>query len=93
MSYITLRQIPAAIEKQLRSLARQTGTSLNKTVIGLLARALGMADGTPRARELSDLAGTWSEEEAREFEENTRAFEQIDEDIWRCGRSPSPTSG
>lgn len=83
MSTITLRQIPAAVERQLRTLARQKGTSLNKTIIGLLARAMGMADGTPKARELSDLAGTWSQEEAREFKENTRAFEQIDESIWR----------
>lgn len=83
MSGITLRKVPAAIEKQLRALARHTGTSLNKTIISLLARAMGMAEGTPKARDLSDLAGTWTEREAREFEENTRAFEQIDESIWR----------
>jgi hypothetical protein len=83
MSHITLRQIPDAIEKALRTLARNRGTSLNKTIISLLARAMGMADGTPKARDLSDLAGTWTEEEAREFDENTRAFEQIDENIWR----------
>ena len=36
-----------------------------------------------KARDLSDLAGTWSEQEAAEFEENVRAFEQLDEALWR----------
>jgi len=83
VSPITLRQIRAAIEKQLSAMARHRGTSLNKTIIALLARAMGMADRSSKARDLSDLAGTWSEDDARRFDEDTRAFEQIDESIWR----------
>jgi hypothetical protein len=83
LSYITLRQIPPAIEKHLRALARTQGTSLNKTIINLIAHALGMAHGERKVRDLSDLAGTWSEQEARAFDEHIRTFEQIDESIWR----------
>ena len=83
MGYITLRQIPPAIEKRLRAMAGARGASLNTTIISVLARALGVPEGDEKARDLSDLAGTWSEQEAAEFDENVRAFEQIDEDLWR----------
>jgi hypothetical protein len=32
--------------------------------------------------ELDHLAGTWSEEEAKDFEKNTAAFEAVDEKFW-----------
>ncbi len=83
MSYITLRQIPPAIEKKLRTMAAASGTSLNKTIIRVLARALGVPEGGEKARDLSDLAGTWSEQEAAEFDEAVAAFEQIDDEVWR----------
>jgi hypothetical protein len=38
-----------------------------------------MPEADNKQRDLSDLADPWSEEEAREFEENTKGFEQIDE--------------
>ena len=33
--------------------------------------------------DLDHLAGTWSREEAAEFERNTAVFEQVDEDLWK----------
>ncbi|MFP4179850.1 MAG: hypothetical protein ACLFSA_07320 [Spirochaetaceae bacterium] len=33
--------------------------------------------------DLDHLAGTWSEAEAREFEEYISPFEQIDEEMWK----------
>jgi len=71
------------IEKRLRTLASASGTSLNKTIIRLLASALGVTQGDQKARDLSDLAGTWSELDANEFDENGRMFEQINEGVWR----------
>ena len=44
--------------------------------------SLHRGDGKDRKRDLSDLAGTWSDEEAAEFEANTRVFEQIDHDAY-----------
>jgi len=83
MGHITLRQIPPSIEKHLRDLARRRGSSLNKTIISLLARAPGMDERQPKARDLSDLAGTWTEEEARAFDEAVASFEQIDDSMRR----------
>jgi len=79
---MTVRQVPGAVYEKLRELARQRNTSLNKTVVALLSQAVGLEPGTTRKRDMSDLAGTWSSASAREFEENTRAFEVIDEEIW-----------
>ena len=83
MSQITLRKIPENVERQIRRIARETDTSINKTIIDLLKKSLGLRDTENKSRDLSDLSGTWSEEEAREFEENTRMFGHIDEEIWR----------
>ena len=83
MSQITLRKLPENVERQIRRIARETNTSINKTIINLLKKSLGLKDADNKMRDLSDLAGAWSEEEVREFEENTQVFEKIDEEIWR----------
>ncbi len=31
---------------------------------------------------VSDIAGTWSDDEQWEFEANTRVFEQLDDEMW-----------
>ena len=56
--------------------------SLNRTITGTPMESLHRGDGKDRKRDLSDLAGTWSDEEAEEFEANTRVFEQIDHDAY-----------
>ena len=37
----------------------------------------------PAGASLAELAGGWSEKEAREFEESVRVFEEIDEAAWK----------
>jgi len=84
MNQMTLRHIPAPVEERLRLHARQAGQSLNKSAVQLLARALGLEPPSRarRKRDLSRFAGTMTEAQAREFEENTRAFETIDSEMW-----------
>ena len=80
----------------MRELAQSQNKSLNRTIIGVLMESLHLGDGGDRKRDLSDLAGTWSEEEAEEFESNTRMFEQLDDDQRLLGVQasghPSPVS-
>ena len=80
----------------MRELARVQNRSLSRTIIGVLMESLHLGDGGDRKRDLSDLTGTWSEEEAEEFESNTRMFEQLDDDqrLLRVQASghPSPVS-
>ena len=78
----TVRGIPEDLEHQLRERARRSGESLNRTLIRLLREAVGM--NPPRKkRDLSALAGTWSQEEADEFDREVRRFEVIDDELWR----------
>ena len=77
----TLRNIPPALDRALRVLARREGKSLNEVALRALARALG-ADETPvRHRTLSDLAGTWCDDP--EFEKALAALHQVDESLGR----------
>lgn len=82
MSQITLRQLPDNLERQIRRLADENNTSINKTIIRLLHKALGLTPGEDKKRDLSEISGSWSADEVREFEENLQIFEKIDEEIW-----------
>ena len=62
--------------------ARASGESLNRTLIRLLREAVGL-NPTRKKRDLSALAGTWSQEEADEFDREVRQFGEIDDELWR----------
>jgi plasmid stability protein len=83
MKQLTLRQIPEPVAQALRALAQETGMSLNKTAINVLKRGLGLDASPKQKRDLSRIAGKWTDEEAEEFERNLEIFEQIDEEVWR----------
>ncbi len=81
---ITLRNIPPAVEKAIRAKALERKISANRAVIELLEERLGVA-GRKRVlhHDLDALAGTWSEEDAKEFDEALREIRQIDPEIWK----------
>lgn len=78
---LTIRNLPPDIGEALEREKRRRGKSLNQTVIDLLGQGLG-AQGV-RSNGLSRLAGGWSEEEYRKFEQATAQFEAVDEELWR----------
>ena len=82
MSQITLRQIPDVLDKQLRSLAGKNNISLNKIVLSLLMKDLGLSDNSNKKRNLTDLCGTWTQNQYDEFQKNTEIFNRIDPEIW-----------
>ena len=79
---LTVRNVPPEVTKALDQERRRRGDSLNQTVIELLRQALGVGSRR-RSNGLGSLAGTWSEEQFREFESSVEVFEQIDEELWR----------
>ncbi|MBI4278387.1 MAG: hypothetical protein HY660_08010 [Armatimonadetes bacterium] len=90
MKQLTVRQIDPALAKRLRETARARGLSLNRTVLLLLRQAAGLARQEPeppkapvRHTDLDHLAGTWSEQEAQEFDEAVRELRQVDPELWR----------
>lgn len=71
---------------EIEGVAEREGLSLNQAVVRLLRRAAGLE----RPRETSDkigdsldwFIGSWDEQQAREFDEAVRDFEQFDEELW-----------
>ena len=81
MKNLTIRNLPPDVAEALEREKRRRGTSLNQTVIELLGQGLGV--GAPRSNGLARLAGRWSEEELRHFEEAVAPFEEVDPELWR----------
>jgi plasmid stability protein len=80
---ITLRQVPDAVERGIRTRAKRTNRSLNRAMIDLMEEALGVKSTEKKKRDFSRLAGQWSQEEGETFERNTQVFERIDEETWK----------
>ncbi len=83
MSQITLRNLPEIINQRIRQLSQESGLSLNKTIIELLGKSLGIRGNNPKQkRDVSKLAGTWSKKDENEFNKNTAVFNNIDQELW-----------
>ena len=77
----TVRAIPRAVDQELRRRARQEGKSLNEAAVEALTRGVGLGIERVRQRDLSDLAGTWAEDE--EFDRAVRKQHRVDRKLWR----------
>jgi plasmid stability protein len=80
-AHLTVRNLPDEVAAALERERRRRGLSLNQTVIDLLRQGLGVP-GT-RTNGIGRLAGTWSDEEHREFLSAVSEFEAIDPDFWK----------
>ncbi len=87
MKPITIRGIPAGIEKMIRRDAEAKGISLNKAFIGILEKATGVKREGKMKRhlyhDLDHLSGQWKEEEARIFQKNLDTQRKIEEGLWK----------
>jgi hypothetical protein len=74
------------LARQIADLARQEGLSRNQAVLRLLRKGAGITEEKERrdviGSSLDWFAGSWTEEEAREFDEAVADFETIDEELW-----------
>lgn len=82
MTQITLRNLPEDLDREIRNRAKAEGLSLNRTIVRLLKEATGI-EIRKRKRDLSNLAGTWTETEAEDFESHVKIFEELDREIWK----------
>ena len=81
MKNLTIRNVPEPLHEALKLEKDRRGQSLNQAVIELLTERLAV--GVTRSNGLGRLAGRWSEEELREFEEATAPFERVDPELWQ----------
>jgi hypothetical protein len=83
MKSITIHDMDDELAARLDRQAREEGSSLNKLVKRLLARALGLGSVlTDRRRDFEPFCGTWSAKEAGDFREATLDLERADPRDW-----------
>lgn len=74
------------IARKIDALAKREGISHNKAVGRLLRRGAGLVENAEDQDVIGDaldwFVGSWSQEQADEFEEVTAGFEMTDEDLW-----------
>jgi hypothetical protein len=84
---ITVRNLPAHVAREVRRRAKQDRTSLNGAVLRLLEERLGApsAAGPKKVlyHDLDFLCGTWTKEEADEFDASLTHQRTIDPELWK----------
>lgn len=90
MKQTTVRGIDNNLARRLREEARRRGLSVNRTILLLLRQATGLAapfepptSEAERFTDLDHLAGTWSEQDADEFDRAVEDFSRVEEDLWK----------
>jgi hypothetical protein len=76
----TIRGVLPAVDRALRQRAKERSKSLNETVLDALSDAAGLGGAPYRRRDVSDLAGTWEDEEA--VLDALADQHHIDEGLW-----------
>ena len=83
MKTMTIRNVSPDLAAALEEEALRRGLSLNHTVLALLREALAVSEETGQGNGLRRLAGSWTEDEFREFERAVGSFRETDEELWR----------
>ena len=84
MKAITLRNIPMEISVKIQQQAASSGSSLNKAVIDLLTQTIGPPVVKPhRYHDLDWFIGSWTREEADEFDAALAEMRVIDPELWK----------
>jgi len=75
------------LAREIEDLARREGLSRNQAVLRLLRKGAGIAEGREGrdviGSSLDWFVGSWTEEQAREFDDAVAEFEAIDEELWQ----------
>lgn len=84
MSNFNLRNVPHAVMSSLKKKATKQKISVNSLILQIVEQDLGFTHQIKKNvfHDLDYLAGTWSEEDEKNFEQNVKIFEKIDEELW-----------
>jgi plasmid stability protein len=83
MKYVTIRNLPSQVADALKREKQRQHKSLNQIAIELLAQALGVNQRSKQGNGLATLAGGWTDQQWKSFEESVAVTEQVDEALWR----------
>ena len=85
MATMTVRGIDTEVAKLLKDQANSEGISVNALLLKMVKESLGVEKKrrTKIYHDLDHLAGTWSEKDLKEFQENIEYLEKVDKEIWK----------
>ena len=83
----TLRNIPRELDREIRRKAKAEGKSLNQVAVDLLRESLGVGPGAGKRRDLSDIAGSMTPQDARSIEEAVACADEADLRMRRTGHA------
>lgn len=73
--------------RRIEELVRREGLSRNQAVLRLLRKGAGLDERPEDPDVVGDsldwFVGSWTDEQAREFDEAVAEFERIDEELWK----------
>ncbi|MCK5147537.1 antitoxin [bacterium] len=84
MKTLTIRGLDEPLTRALKARARNQQESMNKTILKLLRKSVGLSDKPifQTYDDLNNLAGTWTVNEEKAFYSNTDDFNKIDPEMW-----------
>ena len=90
MKQLTVRGVENELHQRLKSEAERRGLSVNRYVLSLLKQAVGPTEPNTLQKQVFDdldhLAGTWSQEDADEFDRTLKQQRYIDGELWYIKR-------
>lgn len=81
MPQYTIRNVPEAIDRELRERAKRKGITLNDAAVEAMRRGLGVAETDVVYGDLDDLIGTWKRDD--EFDRAIEEQDKVDTDAWQ----------
>ena len=82
-SNFNLRGIPAEVMSILKKEAKRLHMSVNALTLKLIKQSLGISHEIFIHHDLDHLSGSWSSEEEKNFNKETKFFEKIDKEMWK----------
>lgn len=76
----TIRNIPPGLDRALKARAKALGKSVNQLALEVLSQSLGQAT---RYRNLRNMPGAWTQQDAARFDEFLSEHREIDEELWK----------
>ncbi|TVQ23785.1 MAG: hypothetical protein EA383_13240 [Spirochaetaceae bacterium] len=81
MVQYTIRNIPDAVDRRIREIAKKTGKSLNEATLQVLYRGTGLSDVPTQYDDLDDLAGSWVHDP--DFDAALSEQDTVDPELWK----------
>jgi len=84
MKPITVRNLPGIVSDAVMSKAKAEHLSISKAIVALLEEHIGKSKvKVKKKRDLSYMVGTWTEEQAKEFDACLKEQRRIDPEMWK----------